>query len=380
MPRRSTSPTRINLEQGYWLDCRETGNPGTWYIYWRETDKQRRKSSTGETRRAAAEAYFRTRFLPDRQRELTQDQRTRDRDPLWDDLLDWYETEKRRAGTSPATLEVTRKIRRAVTGRTVSETDGAFWEQYKFDRRGGAYSLFRHHRSDWKHGVRAADGTLLRELRGVLAVLRLGIKAQRVHPGLLPSFLMPTEPGPCTAHLSPVQMRQLLDHALVASPPEGQGLLRRVALWSVLALCTGGRARAIECLTWDRVDLEDGWIDLQAADRKLTKKRNARVPILPELRPMLERAARERVSEYVLRNNGTVVKEWDDFIIAAVGQKFRRHDLRHSLATKMVNDGVSLGGVADFLGNTQRMVERVYAHHNKTERARREVMQHWKPL
>jgi hypothetical protein len=39
-----------------------------------------------------------------------------------------------------------------------------------------------------------------------------------------------------------------------------------------------------------------------------------------------------------------------------------------------------MGGVADFLGNTEAMVRRVYSHHNRAAVARREVLANWKPL
>lgn len=384
MPRRSTSPTRINLAGGYWLDCRETSHPGLWYVYWREADGQRRKSSTGETRRAAAEDYFHQHFLPLQQRVLAAAQ-PRKGDPIWDDLLDWYEAEKRREGVSLATFDVTRKLRRAVTGRHVSETDGEFWEDYKTHRRAGRYSEFAANRTraDWRHGCKAADGTLLRELRGALAVLRLGIKRHKVSPGLLPPIDLPASPKPRDVFLVPTEMRRMLDYALTASPPEGSGKLRRVALFAALALCTAGRARAVEQLTWDRVDFANGVINLQPEGRRITSKRNATVALLPELRPMLERAWREQKdapSPHVLRHAGTTRNEWDKFCLAAVGRKVRRHDLRHSLATKMINDGVSLGGVADTLGNTEAMVARVYSHHDKAARAKREVLAKWKPL
>jgi site-specific recombinase XerC len=378
MPKRSTSPTRVQLPEGYWLDCREAGSP-YWHVYWAKPN--RGKCSTGTTNRAAAEDRFFSEILPLRRAELAKvGGAARRDDPLWDELLDWYCEAKRHEGASESTYGGLVPIRRAVTGKRVSETDGAFWMQYQADRRSGLYSKFRWLQKNWVGTCRASEGTLLHELRLMLAVLRRGVKAQKVALALMPQFVMPRNPEPRAACPDAAQMRALLDYALTSSPREEQGPLRRVSLFACLAICTGGRARAIEWLTWDRVDLAEGWIDLQRGDRRVTKKRNATVAILGELRPVLERAWRERENEWVLRSHASVHSQWDAFCQAAVGMKFRRHDMRHGLATKMVNDGVSMGGVADFLGNTEAMVRRVYSHHNRAAVARREVLANWKPL
>lgn len=380
MPRQSTSPTRIHLPGGYWLDCREANSP-YWHVYW--SKPARGKCSTGTEDRVKAEDRFFAEILPMRVRELAGAGPARAGDPLWDELLDWYEQAKKFEGAAPATFDALVKVRRAVTGKRVSETDGAFWAQYQADRRTGRYSHFKLARKDWAAqgtGCRASEGTLLHELRLMLAVLRRGMKAQKVAPGLLPVFIMPKNPRPRSDCPDASQMRKLMDYALTSSPAEDRGPLRRVSLFACLAICTGGRARAIEWLTWDRVDLAEGWIDLQRSDRPVTKKRNAVVAILDELRPVLERAWRERENEWVLRSNASVRDAWDEFCEAALGVKFRRHDMRHALATKMVNDGVSMGGVADFLGNTEAIVRRVYSHHHRAQVARREVLANWKPL
>src|SRR6478735_1942768 len=119
MPRRSTSPTRINLEAGYWLDCREAGSP-CWHIYWNRPTRQKR--STFQTTRAGAEAYFHSVFLPERKALAASS--NRDRDPRWDDLLDWYENEKRHEGKRQTVFDNCKMLRRAVSGLHVSETNG----------------------------------------------------------------------------------------------------------------------------------------------------------------------------------------------------------------------------------------------------------------
>lgn len=366
------------------MDCRETSNPGTFYIYWREPDGQRRKQSTYSSGVDAALAFFYSdAFQASRAIEVKHRQPACKGDPLWDELLDWYDSEKRREGVSPSTLVLTMKLRRATTGLRVSETDGTFWETYKTQRRDGMFSNVKNEREHWKEtNCRCSDASLKRELTGVLAVLRLGAKAQRVDRSLIPEIRLPDATDVNRARwLTTAELKTLLNYALRASPPEGQGKLKRVALWTILALCTGGRARAIETLTWKQIDFEGGWINLHRPDRRKTKKVNAVVPLTDEMRPLLERAFRERENPWVLRLSTIIgVIQWKPFCLAALGRYVNKHALRHSLATKMANDGMSSGAIADWLGNTEAMVNRVYLHHEKAQRAKREFLANWKPL
>jgi integrase len=364
MPRRSTSPTRINLPDGYWLDLGEKNSP-YWVIYWRDADGRRSQRSTETTHRADAEARFFEEFLPAQRRALAVSTPRRG-DPLWDDLLDWYEAEMRHGGRRQAVFDNCKLLRRAVTGRHVSETDGAFWEGYKTDRRAGKYSFYRVPRKAGTQ-VATADATLVKELRCLKAILRLGIAAQKVNPALMPAFRMPKEPPPRAKPLDDAEMRNALARALALSPSEDQGPLRRITLVVYLLISTGGRTRAVELLTWDRVNWQSGQINLQSPRMTQNgKKNNATVPILPWLRPVLERAWRERTSEWVLGSRAPTWRVWTTFRDTYYpGMDLRRHDLRHSIATKLINDGVPLTQVAAFIGNTQRTTERVYVNGDK---------------
>jgi integrase len=379
MPRRSTSPTRINLQGGYWLDCREAST-SKWFIYWNRTAEYptRGKRGTGQTTRAGAETYFHSVFLPEAQAIAS---RKRDGDPRWDDLLDWYENEKRHEGKRQTVFDNCKMLRRAVSGLHVSETNGAFWERYKSDRRNGAYSFYKVQHPRQKNGLRASDGTLIKELSCMKAVLRLGIAAQRVRPELMPSFRMPKPPPPKSDHLNDAEARELLDKALALSPPEGQGKLRRVTLLVHLLLWTGGRKRAVELLTWDRVDWQTSTINLQSPDMTQNdQKKNAKVPIVEWLRPVLERAYRERTNKWVLGNSSPTWRVWTQFRDKHyAGAGLSRHMLRHTIATKLLNDGASLEEVAAFIGDTVRTTERIYINGDKTPLARG-VLNSVKPL
>ena len=367
MPRRSTSLTRINLAQGYWLD-RGEANSAAWYVYWIDPGTRRRqKRSTGETRRDEAEAWFHQHFFPLHRKELARANGPQD-DPLWDDLITWYEAEMRRDGKRQSVFENCKILRRATTGLRLSDTQGGFWETYKTDRRAGKHSNYRVKRGASANGPRTADGTLVKELRCLRAVVRAGIAAHLVNPALMPVFRMPKEPPPRRNHLTDEQMHEALARALALSPPEGSGKLRRITLVVHLLLWTGGRTRAVELLTWDRVDFERGQIDLQSPEvTQNGKKNNATVPIIPWLRPVLERAYRERLDDrYVLGSRSPTWRVWTTFRDKYYpNQGLRRHDLRHTIATKLINDGAPLTQVSAFIGNTQRTTERVYVNGDK---------------
>lgn len=147
-------------------------------------------------------------------------------------------------------------------------------------------------------------------------------------------------------------------------------------LW--LALETAARKEAILELTWDRVDFETGTIEFNVPGRRITKKRRATVPISSALRPVLERAYRERLTDGLVLDHGAEVWATVQSIAMRAGlapmQKVASgtkpkatgvspHVLRHTAATHMARRGVPLYVIAGVLGNTLAMIERVYAKH-----------------
>ena len=60
----------------------------------------------------------------------------------------------------------------------------------------------------------------------------------------------------------------------------------------LLAYQLGQRMSEIVCLTWDRVDLKQGFIMLRAIDTKTTKSRQ--VPLTPDVRETLQQLAKVR--------------------------------------------------------------------------------------
>lgn len=155
--------------------------------------------------------------------------------------------------------------------------------------------------------------------------------------------------------------------------------LSRIERFIALALETGARQQALLDLTWDRVDFEIGTIDLDVPGRRKTKKRRATLPISDALLPVLERAYSERNCDFVLDNQGAI---WpglqrvalDAALVVDEGNRSKKRKnpkatgvsanvFRHTAATIMARHGAPIFKIAKILGNSPRMIERVYAKH-----------------
>lgn len=187
----------------------------------------------------------------------------------------------------------------------------------------------------------------------------------------VPGFALPAESEPRDRWLKEDEIARLL-----AAARDGERL-SRVERFLWLALETAGRKQALLDLTWDRVDFETNVIHLALPGRKQTKKRRASVPISKALRPVLERAYRERTGECVLDHGGEVWAAVQSVArkaglapkvtrptgAAATATGISPHVMRHTAATHMARRGVPLFIVAKILGDTIATVEKTYAKH-----------------
>lgn len=233
-------------------------------------------------------------------------------------------------------------------------------------------------RSSGALGKPAKDSTIRKELRALRSCLSWHAKPERgagrlLGPGDVPVFTLPDEGEPRDRWLNTDELRALFAAARKMRP--GKTLTRGERfLW--LGLETAARKQAILDLTWDRVDFEIGVIHYDVPGRRKTKKGRATVPISSALRPVLERAYRERENDLVMTNKGDV---WATVQLIAINaglggaQKnppksckpratgVSPHVLRHTAATWMARRGVPLFTIAKVLGNTVAVVEKTYA-------------------
>ena len=137
-----------------------------------------------------------------------------------------------------------------------------------------------------------------------------------------------------------------------------------------LALNTGFRKNEMLKLSWDRVDLRDNRLFLEPEHTKSGKRRV--VPLNEEARRAMLGRARFRAefcpgSPWVFahKNGGRVQYMQNGFQGAckrAGIDQFRVHDLRHTCASWMVQQGVPLLEVRDVLGHSSIEMTERYAH------------------
>lgn len=129
-----------------------------------------------------------------------------------------------------------------------------------------------------------------------------------------------------------------------------------------VALQTGMRKGEILNLQWSNIDFEYGFIELLK-----TKSGKARkIPISDKLWQVLNK--QNRKNKYVFINPETglpyvdIKKSFNKAREEAGIRDFRFHDLRHTVATRLVEKGIDLLVVMDILGHTNIETTMRYAH------------------
>ena len=173
-----------------------------------------------------------------------------------------------------------------------------------------------------------------------------------------PPVWMPPPAKPRDRYLTRDELATLLEH--IETP--------HVKLFVVLAVTTGARMSALLELTWDRVDLARGVIDLNPAGRHQTNKRRAVVPIAPRADAELRKNYEGRLTEYVIEYGGGPVKSVKKALQAASkrsGVQCSAHVFRHTAGVWMAEADVPMQKIAQYLGHTStRVTETTYARYS----------------
>lgn len=135
------------------------------------------------------------------------------------------------------------------------------------------------------------------------------------------------------------------------------------------ALNTGMRKSEILTLKWSNVDLDNNVITLEQINTKT--KTNRRIPINSFLRKLLlEQKLKSGGSEYVFLNsdgnpykrNDSIKRAYEGALMRAEIKDLRFHDLRHTVATRMIEAGASIVAVSRILGHSDIKMTMRYSH------------------
>lgn len=197
-----------------------------------------------------------------------------------------------------------------------------------------------------------SDSTIRKELEMLRAALRFRYGKNA------PAIWMPPPAKPRDRYLTRDELTALLDNIET----------HHVRLFVVLAVTTGARMSALLDLTWDRVHLDKGFIDLNPAGRVTTNKRRAVVPIAPRADKELRKALDGAMTEYVVEYAGGPIKSIKKALQAASkrsGVECSAHVFRHTAGVWMAEADVPMQKIAQYLGHTStRVTETTYARYS----------------
>jgi integrase len=198
------------------------------------------------------------------------------------------------------------------------------------------------------------DGTIHTELGHLRMVLRWAEKQGLI--ARAPHIEKPPKPRPRERHLTREQVRALFDAAG----------LPHIRLYAILAYTTAARNSALLGLRWERCDFETGRIDLRDPVLTAPHKGRAIVPMLRTARAALQEARQGALTDYVVEWAGRPVKSVKRGLSVAAKraglEHVSPHMLRHSAAVHLVESGVSLEEIAQYLGHTNiNTTRQVYA-------------------
>ena len=198
---------------------------------------------------------------------------------------------------------------------------------------------------------RVQPATVRRELIIFKAALRFAWRR-----GWLPA--VPSLPVPSAA---PPRQR-VLDAAEILRLADACASDRALSLFLAIALATGARRTAICELTWDRVDLDRGIVDLRAPHPRAARRKNRAVaPIPPSLVELLRVIPRDG-PRLIAVTPGTIGARLRRAASTAGLDGISAHVLRHTVATELLRH-VPLVIASRMLGHRSvAITEQVYGH------------------
>lgn len=241
-----------------------------------------------------------------------------------------------------------------------------------------------------------SDSTVRRELNVLQAAANHAVKMRTIKRDELPTIELPAETrtealtdadwltkpelAAVQSEISRRRVAAVRTYATLEALEVSEGRLKaqrevvegysRLGDFVILAYGSAGRRASIERLTRFQVNLQLGILNLRNPTetplQRRSKKRRPPVPITPAMREVIERRMAGPYPEggWLLGVPSDMYRPFRR-VCEAVGlaHKSNPHILRHSRATHLLQDGVSLWDVAKLLGDTVATVERVYGHY-----------------
>lgn len=194
-----------------------------------------------------------------------------------------------------------------------------------------------------------SQGTIHTELGHLRSALRYAAKTGLIDRA--PHIWRPEKPAPREVFLSRNEMIALID---ATHAPH-----MRVAI--TLLAGTAARVGAVLDLTWDRVDFQNGHINLRLEDAK-TRKGRAIVPMNQMVRTTMLSAKEAALSDFVVEYAGGQVGSIRTAFNAAKRRAgldgYTIHDVRRSAARFMAEAGIDMELIASMLGHSNVAVTR----------------------
>lgn len=213
----------------------------------------------------------------------------------------------------------------------------------------------------------AADSTIRRELISLGTVANHAAKWKRIGPKANPPTPMPSIDLPQLSNDQRITSDSWLTKAELARAIETAPAKLRDFM--VIAYDCAGRRRSVERLTKFQVDLARSQVNLtsptETANERRSKKRRPITPITARARPVYERLMTATSTEFLFGAPSDMYFAFRRHMESiGLGHKRNPHILRHSRASHLLQDGVTLFAVAKLLGDTVATTERVYGHHS----------------
>lgn len=204
---------------------------------------------------------------------------------------------------------------------------------------------------------RIQDTTIKKELNILRAVLKAAAEddVEKWFGALgMPSFKVPTIRDKMRRnYLTQAQTKKLLEHCH----------LLHIRLFILIAVSTGARKEAIECLKWSDVDFEHGTIDF--GEGAWNKKRPIS-SMTAELKSVLLDAYKVRSSDFVIeyagRRAGDVKKSLKTVANRAGFHWVSAHVFKHTFISWLVQNGVSYSQISDLTNTSENTIRKHYAH------------------